>query len=116
MTSENIKQVISQPNPEDQIIGLYIVWVASVTINPHEFQAVLANRAVSNWFMMEFNKHHQKYNEFVAYYKSSFPSDDCNYQALYEECLLPIFNLRPLAILKKAKPINNLSFAFLKYN
>lgn len=99
-----------QMTPEDyenMIFGAYARWCESVTINPREFQKVLANSAVNRWYLMEYSKCEKEFNSLTDRYGNSISTQD--FQRCYNECTYNMFNIRPTALLQQIKKTHNVN-------
>jgi len=104
---------------EDLIFGAYARWCESLTTNNHEFQKVLANSAISKWFMMEYAKCETEFEQLTRRYEDSDMVIAEDYKRCYAECTYRMFNIRPMALLqeiKKPSKINGIKIYSLTFN
>lgn len=83
------------------IFGAYARWCESVTINPREFQKVIANSAVNKWYLMEYAKCEKEFNSLTDRYGNSITTED--FKRCYNDCTYGMFNIRPTALLQEIK-------------
>ena len=100
MTIINLKLAITPEQYESMIWNLYSNWCINVTTTEKEFQQVIANSSVNNWFRMELTNCEA---EFVSMAKSYSNQNvtTAAYEKCYRECTLNLFNIRPTALLAK---------------
>lgn len=100
-TTENLKQLFETGlSIEDFTFELYMLWCESVTGTSREFQQVLANRAISNWFSLELSKNEAEYNFLIRNYKTASIEDRTE---LYIKCIFGLFSKFPKPLLEDAK-------------
>lgn len=100
-TTENLKQLFELGlSIEDFTLELYMLWCESVTGTSREFQQVLANRIVANWFVFELSKNQTEYNFLIKNYKSASIEDKTE---LYIKCIFGLFSKFPKSLLEDAK-------------
>lgn len=98
---ETLEQLFNQaPDVESFMFSLWELWCESVTINSIEFQQVLANRSVNNWFLTELKKEEKECAMLLLEYEDA-SQDDKN--KLYVKCIYNLFSKFPLALLQQAK-------------
>lgn len=97
------KLKMTQAEFEEMIFGFYFRWCESVTTNPNDFQQVLANGGVNKWFLIELAKLEANFQQITARYENSDTVITTDYQKCYNECTFQMFNIRPMALLEKAK-------------
>lgn len=96
-----IKKLAITPEEYEEIIWLvYRNWCEGVTTNTKEFQQVLSNSSINAWFRIELSKCETEFLNLTRHY------DDSNVTAkdfnnCFNQCLLSLFNIRPMALLKK---------------
>lgn len=95
---------------ENMIFGSYARWCESVTINAREFQKVLANSAISKWYMTEYTKCELEFEQLTARYEDSETVIAEDFKRCYAECTYRMFNIRPMALLQKIKKTNVVSY------
>lgn len=88
---------------EEMTFGFYMRWCESVTTNDSDFQEVLANAGISRWFITELAKLETKFQEMTCRYENSSTVITSDYQKCYNQCTFQMFNIRPMALLEKAK-------------
>lgn len=79
----------------------YLLWCETVSISNKEFQKVVANRKIANWFNAEYEKCLQEYNLSASKYPPYLSEND--YLELLEVCIDKIFSRFPSALLEEAK-------------
>lgn len=100
-TTENIKELFNSGlDVETATLELYMLWCESVTITCREFQQVLSNPSVCNWFVYELTKYELEYALLVNRYPDASETDKIE---LYAECVYKLFSRFPKALLIKAK-------------
>lgn len=98
---ETLEQLFNQaPDENSFMFALWMFWCESVTITSREFQQVLANRSVNNWFLTELKKEEKECSTLLLEYKDA-SQDDKN--KLYIKCIFNMFSKFPLALLQQAK-------------
>lgn len=98
---ETLEQLFNQaPDVDSFMFSLWELWCESVTINSIEFQQVLANRSVNNWFLTELKKEEKECAMLLLEYEDA-SQDDKN--KLYVKCIYNLFSKFPLALLQQAK-------------
>lgn len=98
---ETLEQLFNQAQEVDSFMfSLWALWCESVTISSIEFQQVLANRSVNNWFLTELKKEEKECSILLLEYKDA-SRDDKN--KLYIKCIFNMFSKFPLALLQQAK-------------
>ena len=98
---ETLEQLFNQAQEVDSFMfSLWALWCESVTISSIEFQQVLANRRVNNWFLTELKKEEKECSILLLEYKEA-SQDDKN--KLYIKCIFNLFSKFPLALLQQAK-------------
>jgi hypothetical protein len=98
---ETLEQLFNQaPDVDSFMFSLWELWCESVTINSIEFQQVLANRSVNNWFLTELKKEEKECAMLLLEYEGA-SQDDKN--KLYVKCIYNLFSKFPLALLQQAK-------------
>lgn len=98
---ETLEQLFNQaPDTDSFMFALWMFWCESVTITSREFQQVLANRSVNNWFLTELKKEEKECAMLLLEYKNA-SQDDKN--KLYIKCVYNLFSKFPLALLQQAK-------------
>lgn len=85
---------------DDFTLELYLIWAKTVTENMREYQQVIANSAVSKWFVTQIAKHKDEYELLIQNYTTASITDRTE---LYLKCVYPVFSHFPLALLKEAK-------------
>jgi len=100
-TTENLKQLFEAGlSFEDFTFELYMLWCESVTVTTREFQQVLANAAVANWFKYELSKNEKEYVFLIQNYKHMSIEDRTE---LYIRCIFDLFSKFPQPLLVEAK-------------
>ncbi|MFE3849116.1 hypothetical protein ACFX5D_14180 [Flavobacterium sp. LB3P45] len=98
---ETLEQLFNKaPDVDSFMFSLWELWCESVTLNSIEFQQVLANRSVNNWFLTELKKEEKECSIVLLEYKDA-SQDDRN--KLYIKCIYNLFSRFPLALLQQAK-------------
>lgn len=98
---ETLEQLFNQaPEVDSFMFSLWALWCESVTVSCTEFQQVLANRSVNNWFLTELKKEEKECSILLLEYKDA-SQDDKN--KLYIKCIFNLFSKFPLALLQQAK-------------
>jgi hypothetical protein len=98
---ETLEQLFNQAQEVDSFMfSLWALWCESVTVSCTEFQQVLANRSVNNWFLTELKKEEKECSIVLLEYKEA-SQDDKN--KLYIKCVFNLFSKFPLALLQQAK-------------
>lgn len=87
------------------IFGAYARWCESVTINPGEFQKVLANSSVNKWYLLEYAKCEKEFHNLTDRYGNSISTED--FKRCYNQCTYNMFNIRPTALLQQIKKTRN---------
>lgn len=85
---------------EDLILAFWCYWVDKFTVNSFEYQKVLANSAVSKWFMMELSNEESVFKEFISLYPDTVGRDK---DWLYCKCISKLVYRFPSALLTAAK-------------
>lgn len=93
---------------ENMIFGAYARWCESVTINPREFQKVIANSAVNKWYLTEYAKCEKEFNHLTDRYGNSITTED--FKRCYSDCTYIMFNIRPTALLQEIKKTRVVSY------
>lgn len=100
-TTENLKQLFEAGLPfEDFKFELYMLWCESVTLTTREFQQVLANAKVANWFKHELSKNEKEYVFLIQNYMTMSIEDRTE---LYIRCIFNLFSRFPQPLLEEAK-------------
>ena len=98
---ETLEQLFNHaPDDSSFMFALWMSWCESVTITSREFQQVLANRSVNNWFLTELQKEEKECSILLLEYKEA-SQDDKN--KLYVKCICKLFSRFPLSLLQTAK-------------
>ena len=109
-TTINQKLKMTPEEYELLIFGAYARWCESVTINIHEFQKVLANAAISKWFMIEYGKCETDFEQLTERYEDNDTVIAEDFKRCYAECTYRMFNIRPTALLQEIKKTRAVSF------
>ncbi len=100
-TTEKLKELFENCTDFNEFtFNLYFLWCESVTLNTREFQQVLANAAVANWFRTELYKNESEYIFLVKNYNHlplEYRTD------LYVSCIFKMFSIFPQPLLVEAK-------------
>jgi hypothetical protein len=101
VTTENLKNLFEAGlTIEEFTFELYFVWAGTVTLNSREFQQVLANSSIANWFNEELIKNELEYQYLIENYKR-LPLE---YRTeLYLKCIAKIFSNFPKTLIEVAK-------------
>jgi hypothetical protein len=100
-TTENLKELFTSGLHFEEItFQLYVLWCDSVTVTAREFQQVLANAKVANWFRTELYKNETEYLFLIQNYKE-LPLEDRT--ELYIRCVFNLFSVFPQPLLVEAK-------------
>ena len=94
---------ITQEQRENNLFGLYLKWVESVTTNDKDFQVVLANSGINAWFLTELAKLEAEFQQLTSRYENSNTVSVADFKICYTECTEQMFNIRPMALLANAK-------------
>lgn len=105
-TTENLEKIFdSSQTVEDFYFELYFAWCESVTNNSQEFQQVLANKAISKWFAIEYSKLIVEYETSIVQYPNATADESFTF---YMSWIFKLFSIRPKSLLadakKRAKP------------
>lgn len=109
-TTINQKLKMTPEEYELLIFGAYARWCESVTVNIHEFQKVLANSAVSKWFMCEYGKCEIDFEQLTARYEQNDTIIAEDFKRCYAECTYRMFNIRPMGLLQEIKKTKTVSY------
>lgn len=99
----NQKLGMSTEQYEAMMFDAYARWCESVTINDLEFQKVLANAAISNWYMVEYAKCERQFQVKTTRYKISLTVTLLDMRTCYNDCTYRMFSIRPAALLNDIK-------------
>jgi hypothetical protein len=102
MTTIN-KLKITQEAYELMTLEFYMRWCESLTGNGRQLQAVLANKAINAYFLMELAKSETEFHELTNRYASSPTVSAQDMKVLYNDCTYRLYNLRPTALLEILK-------------
>lgn len=94
------KLAISPEEYEYIIWKLYNNWCESVSTNNKEYQQVLANSSINKWFLIELSKFEAEFLETIRFYSDSNVTAE-DFQRCHLKCIMKIFNIRPMSLLKK---------------
>lgn len=98
---ETLEQLFNQaPDENSFMFALWMFWCESVTITSREFQQVLADRSVNNWFLTELKKEERECKILLLEYKDVSQGDK---NSLYIKCIYKLFSRFPLSLLQTAK-------------
>jgi hypothetical protein len=98
---ETLEQLFNQaPDENSFMFALWMFWCESVTITSREFQQVLADRSVNNWFLTELKKEEKECSVLLLEYKEASQGDQ---NKLYLKCIYKLFSRFPLSLLQTAK-------------
>lgn len=101
VTTETLIQIYDETHSKEEFaFELYFIWCETVTINSREFQQVLANKAVSHWFIDELETYRQEYQFLITEYPEASDEDCLN---LLIQTVFKIFSRFPKALLVEAK-------------
>lgn len=87
---------------EDFVLKFYIYWAESVTLNSREFQQVLANSAISRWFILELTKLEDEFKYVASFYPQLHHSAK-EMDSLQAKCYLPLMSIHPQVLVSNAK-------------
>ncbi len=114
MNKINQKLKMTSEEYELLIFGAYARWCESATINGHEFQKVLANSAISKWYMTEYSKCELEFEQLTARYEDSETVIAEDFKRCYAECTYRMFNIRPMALLQEIKRTRSENYLKIK--
>jgi hypothetical protein len=98
---EKLQEIFSTGlDTETATLEIYMLWCETVTITAREYQQVLANSKVCNWFTYELAKHELEYAILSNHYPDAILQDKMK---LYANCLYKLFSRFPKSLLIKAK-------------
>lgn len=103
----NSKLQITQDAYERMTLEFYMRWCESLTGNARQFQAVMANKAVNAYFLMELAKSETEFHKLTDRYVGASGVTVTDLKQCYHECTYRLFNLRPVALLEGLKVKGN---------
>ena len=108
------KQKLDKTNEqyEDMLFVKYAKWCESVSGNDKQFQMVLANAAISKWFMTEFAKCEAEFHKLTNPYEGSNTVSTKDLQKCFDQCAYKMFNIRPMPLLEEIK--KRQAFGFMR--
>lgn len=100
-TTENIEILFDEVlTAEEFKFELYMMYCESVTVTAREFQQVVSNKSVCNYFLEQLQLQEQEYMLLIKNYPNA-SSGDCN--KLFIDCIYKIFSRFSPPLLAKAK-------------
>ncbi|WP_459926497.1 hypothetical protein [Flavobacterium covae] len=107
-TTNNIHKLlgITPQKYQEQDFERYIGWCESVTSNTRDFQKVIANSLIKNWYNMEMKKCELTFLEDIKGYSNASTAD---YIEAYDKSVVKLFSIFPKSLLQLAKkrpPVN----------
>jgi hypothetical protein len=97
------KLKITQEAYELMTLEFYMRWCESLTGNGRQLQAVLANKAINAYFLMELAKSETEFHQLADRYMGASGVTVTDLKQCYHECTYRLFNLRPVALLEDLK-------------
>lgn len=113
----NQKLKMTPEEYELMIFGAYARWCEGVTTNMHEFQKVLANASISKWYMTEYAKCENKFEQLTSRWDENGTIILKDFEKCYNNCTFQMFNIRPMALLQeinKKKSVDSIKFHGVK--
>lgn len=92
---------------EEMLFGMWSRWCESVTGNSVEYQKVLANSKINNWYNCELNKLH------VQFIKETTASPNASIELIrecYNDITYKMFSIFPKPLLMEAKKIESTGY------
>lgn len=82
------------------ILEKFIFWAGEITENRTQWQIVLTNRPIQNWFFQEYEKLEQEFISITKMYPRGSQRDD---ERLYVRVISAIYTIYPGALLEEIK-------------
>lgn len=93
---------------ENMYIESFMRWCMDLSINyENDLQKVLANSAISKWYLAEWKKCEQEFLKCMHRRQQTLrPISKLDAQSIYNHSTFNMFNLRPKGLLNDAKKLN----------
>ncbi|MDP3679741.1 MAG: hypothetical protein Q8R22_02770 [Flavobacterium sp.] len=85
---------------EDFVLSFWLFWSENVTVNLIEYQKVIANTPVNNWFLTELKKEEIEFFDLSSRYPEITGKDK---DLLYIKCTYKVMSRFPMSLLDTAK-------------
>ncbi|MCV9931731.1 hypothetical protein OIU80_05500 [Flavobacterium sp. LS1R47] len=99
MPTTNQKLQMSTQDYENMLLGSYVRWCESVTVDAREYQKVFANAKINKWYIAEYAKCETEFNLLTQRYEKSITTDDL--KRCYNNCTYKMFNQKPSILIQE---------------
>jgi hypothetical protein len=99
MPTTNQKLQMSTQDYENMLLGSYVRWCESVTVDAREYQKVIANAKINKWYIAEYAKCETEFNLLTQRYEKSITTEDL--KRCYNNCTYKMFYQKPSILIQE---------------